>query len=116
MRTSDGEGEMATILERNQVRLCVVNDIELDNKLRLAPGDYTGKVTQIGFYKRSTKTLTQGDEIQAVWQPKKYFVLLSPEQSESIGRKIPANGGALSLYEVTEHVEAGLIETDCGSD
>jgi len=88
-------------VERNGVQFIVPSEIELDGSMVLMPGTYEGRTTHLGYIKHE----------ETVWTPKRYFLELDTKQIAAMGGRVPEHL-TLVEYEVTKHVEDGLIRVE----
>ena len=88
-------------VERNGVQFIVPSEIELDDGVMLMPGTYEGRTTHLGYIKHQ----------ETVWAPKMYFLELNAQQIADMGGSAPEHL-TLVEYEVTKHVEDGLIRVE----
>jgi hypothetical protein len=88
-------------VERNGVQFIVPSEIELEGSVVLMPGTYEGRTTHLGYIKHE----------ETVWMPKRYFLELDTKQIADMGGRAPEHL-TLVEYEVTKHVEDGLIRVE----
>jgi hypothetical protein len=94
-----GEGQVATKLKSQDIRLRVIRPVLLGKEFRLAVGVYRGSKKQLGV------PLT-GGEIQ--WRLPEFVVELSKDQLVDMGAK---NVGSLLTveYDITRYVRGGDV-------
>jgi hypothetical protein len=87
--------------ERKRGRFTVISEVELDDGTVLAPGNYDGRSTHLGFIKHE----------EYAWADKRHILELDAEQIACMGRRAPEHA-TLVEYDVTKQVEDGLIRIE----
>ena len=87
--------------ERKCGRFTVISEVELDDGTVLAPGNYDGRSTHLGFIRHE----------EYAWADKRHILELDAEQIACMGGRAPEHA-TLAEYDVTKQVEDGLIRIE----
>jgi hypothetical protein len=84
--------------ERKRGRFTVISEVELDDGTVLAPGNYEGRSTHLGYIRHEEYT----------WADKRHILELDAQQIADMGGRAPEHLTVVE-YDVTTYVENGLI-------
>ena len=87
--------------ERKRGRFTVISEVELDDGTVLAPGNYEGRSTHLGFIRHD----------EYAWADRRHILELDAGQMACMGERAPEHA-TLMEYDVTKYVQDGLIRIE----
>ena len=87
--------------ERKRGRFTVTSKVELGDGRVLAPGNYQGRSTHLGFIRRK----------EYAWADKRHILELDTGQTARMGGRAPEHA-IMADYDVTKYVEDGSIQIE----